>query len=167
MPISPITSVANIEHQKKTNWDFYFLDNIYFKYRIKTATLPLPKFEIETRHTWENFYKELKINTTFDIEIYEDIGFLSYRYFQIWRSTIYNMYTRQFISYPPNTPNPIFKTAIFQYYSVSGVIDTPPNKVFVLENVKLVGIGDLTNDYEDGGPLVFTVTLCFENLRDF
>jgi len=166
MPLAPINAVSSIDHQKKTSWDFYFTDNIFFKFRVKSCTLPLPKFEIETRHTWENFYKTMTITTTFDVEIYEDIAFSTYRYFQLWRELVYNSQTRTFISYPSGTFNPIFKTAIFQYYPISTLLEVPPNKIFQLENVKLVGLGDLSNDYEDGSGLIHTVTLAFENIID-
>jgi hypothetical protein len=166
MPFSPLSFVAGVEHQKKTYWDFYFLDNIFFKFRIKSMNLPLPKFEIETRSTWENFYKELSLNTTFDIEIYEDIAFSTYAYFQTWRNLVYDMNTRRFISYVPNTPNPILKTAQLNYYPTGSVIDVPPTKVFTLQNVRFIGLSELANDYEDGSGRVYTVSLAYELLNE-
>jgi len=171
MSLSPLSFVAGVEHQKKSLWDFYFIDNFTFKYRIKSMTLPLPQFEIETRHTWENFYKDMTLNTTFTIEIYEDIYFNTYRYFKGWRDSIYDLTTRKFVSYAPfiSQLNPIFKTAILSYYpgDINRDAANPysvPTAIFTLSNVKLIGLSDLTNDYEDGSALIYTVSLAYENI---
>ena len=160
---TPLSVVAAVEHQRKSYWDFYFTDNILFKFRIKSMTLPFPKFEIESRHTWENFYKEYSLSTTFEIEIYEDIAFSTYDYFRIWRELIYNTQIRKFISYTPGS-SPILKTCILNYYPLGAGFEIPPSRVFVLQNVRLIGLSPLDNDYEDGSGMTYTITLAYEAL---
>lgn len=163
--MSLLNVIAGIEHQKRSNWGFYFTDNILFQYRVKSCTLPLPRFEIESRHTWESFYTGRTIDHTFDIVLYEDITFSTYNYFKIWMDLVYDETTKKFISYPIGVGEKLlFKTAVFNFYGTGAIFDTPPTKSFQLSGVKIVGLGNLENDYEDGSGLLFTVTLSFEDL---
>jgi hypothetical protein len=164
--MSLLSFVAGIEHQKKTYWDFYLNDNLFFKYRVKSCTLPLPRFEIETRHTWESFYVERQIDHTFEVVMYEDIFFNTFNYFKGWMDSIYDETTKKFISYPLGVgESTIFRSATFNYYATGAVFDIPPTKSFQLSGVKIVGLSNIDNDYEDGSALVFTCTMSFEDIK--
>ena len=53
---------------------------------------------------------------------------------------------------------------MFNYYSTGAVIDTPPTKSFQLSGLKIVGLGNLENDYEDGTGLIYSCTMSFEDI---
>lgn len=177
MALSALSYITQTEYQRKTHWDFYFVDNslgflrtdFYFKYKIKSVSFPQPSFEIDSKSTWENFYKGYNYDTNFSIEIYEDIQFSTWNYFNTWKNDIYDKDTRRFISYTRDKFDArglLYRTALLNYYPTGFVIDAVPSKRFLIDNIKLVNLGNIENNYTDGDALTYIVSFVFEKISE-
>jgi hypothetical protein len=169
MAITTIYPVMGQSVQLQNLWDFYFIDDPGIRFKIKTTSLPFEKFSTKTLFNGKKVYIGVNRIATFTVTIYEcdllNRPFATYNYFKDWWDQIYDSRLKVWRSYLPNQIVPLYnRTAILQYYTQIPFEELVV-QTFTFNNVKLVGIEDLSNiNYSEGGPLTYTVTFTCDDV---
>lgn len=83
-------------------WEFYFEDDLWTRFLVKSATLPFDRFKAEKNSVGEAYYSGIEFTGDVTIEFYETADFKVKNFFDAWRKNIINS-NNEFIAYPKGT----------------------------------------------------------------
>lgn len=152
------------DHLRMSNWEFYFSNNSDIKYKVRSVTLPRFKLSHEALKNGLKQYVGVEHVDTVTIEFYEDARFTVDAFLQEMMNDVYDserqvFRTREFGSTYPN--------GILVLYRGSGLPEEPVDdiaRMYVLHQMKIIGIEESTFTYEDGSALIYSVAFAVESV---
>lgn len=131
-------------------WEFYFDDQPDMRFLIKSTSIPLLKFETETRNSGHKVLMKFEPEDSFSIEFNETADFKVINFMEEWMNKIYDQKTRKF-----KTGGSYVKqgTVTFFKYTRSDIFiptDGENTYSFKFVNMMITGIENIELSYETG-----------------
>lgn len=95
-PINETLFELQKEYWNPNLWEFYFDDEPSIRFLIKSTTIPLLKFETETRNSGHKVLMKFEPEEDFSIEFNETADFTVMKFMEKWMGNIYDQKTRKF-----------------------------------------------------------------------
>lgn len=159
--MSNIESAYNIgDHQKLSNWTFSFNDEEDFEYRIRSVNLPFFTLTHESTTSGRKFYNGVQHVDTISLDMYETLDYRTKQKLDELRDQVFDIEQKVYKS--NISPATAYPTGILTFYGEGDTI----TKVYKLERMRFLGIGEISLSYDDGGPLVYSVTFAIDNISE-
>ena len=154
-----IRLLQNIAFQNPNLWELTITNAPpEIRFYVTETNIPFKQFEMETRNTGTKHYTKFVPEGDITMTFRETVRWEVYNFLQLWQNEFYDNINKVFRVGAKKRDSII----IFQHSSTPLTIEQ--NNKFILRGLQLKGIGELSINYENTGPLLITATFSVDEI---